>query len=122
MLKTIQERLAMLSADVRLVSAREAREELIANGGALIDVREPTENSESPVPTALLIPRGLLEMKATEQFKDPDRPLYLHCGTGVRAQLAAEQLSVMGYTRVAAITNGIKDVQAAFTDGASSSI
>jgi len=109
----------MLSDEVRLVTASEARQELSENGGVLIDVREPAENSESPVNGALLIPRGLLEMKATEQFKNPDRPLYLHCGSGVRAQLAAEQLAVMGYTQVSAITNNVSEVQAVFNQGES---
>lgn len=114
MLKSIQERLAGLPAELRTVTAAEAKAELADNKGALIDVREPSEMAEAPVPASFIIPRGVLEMKVLEQFKNPDKPMYLHCASGVRAQLAGEQLLAMGYTNVTAIVSNIKDIQATF--------
>ncbi len=114
MLKSIQERLAQLPESLRTVTATEAKQELEANKGALIDVREPSELADSPVSSSFTIPRGVLEMKALDQFKDPDKPLYLHCASGVRARLAAEQMIKMGYTNVSAIVSDIKDIQDTF--------
>ncbi|WP_018982033.1 rhodanese-like domain-containing protein [Salinimonas chungwhensis] len=114
MLKSIQERLEALPETLRTVTAEEARKELAENKGALIDVREPSELADSPVPASYTIPRGVLEMKALDQFKNPDKPLYLHCASGVRARLAGEQLIAMGYTNVTALISDIKDIQKAF--------
>ena len=114
MLRSVQERLSQLPKSIRTVTATEAKQELDENKGALIDVREPSELADSPVNSSFTIPRGVLEMKALDQFKAPDKPLYLHCASGVRAQLAAEQLLKMGYTNVSAIVNDIKDIQNTF--------
>ena len=62
------------------------------------------------------IPRGVLEMKITEVCPDANAPIYLHCASGGRARLAAEQLLRMGYLRVAAISCNIDDVCRAFQD------
>ena len=67
-------------------------------------LRESAEVANQPVPSALHIPRGVLEMKALEQFKDASAPLYIHCASGVRAKLAAEQLIKMGYENVSVVT------------------
>ncbi len=114
MLKSIQERIQALPHEIRKVSAAEAAAEIDSNQGVLIDVREPSESAEKTIRSAFIIPRGVLEMKTLEKFKDPDRPLYLHCASGVRAQLGAEQLHYMGYTNVTAIVSDIKAVQQAF--------
>lgn len=90
--------------NLRTVSAEQAASECRINSGILIDVRESAEVANQPVPSALHIPRGVLEMKALEQFKDASAPLYIHCASGVRAKLAAEQLIKMGYENVSVVT------------------
>ncbi|MEW9796568.1 rhodanese-like domain-containing protein [Alteromonas sp. CYL-A6] len=113
MVLTIPERLQKIPAAVRKVTAAEAKAECEQNGGVVIDVRESAEREENPVSGSVHIPRGVLEMKACEQFRDPQTPIYIHCASGVRAQLAAEQLHNMGYDRVSAITcdlTKVKDV------------
>ncbi|MCW8090274.1 rhodanese-like domain-containing protein [Alteromonas sp. ASW11-130] len=107
----MQQRLQSISPTVRKVTAKEAAKECAKNNGTVIDVREPSECETSPSTANINIPRGVLEMKVVEQFKNPDHPFYIHCASGVRAQLAAEQLLKMGYTTVNAITCDIKTIE-----------
>ncbi|MBT3136741.1 rhodanese-like domain-containing protein [Alteromonas sp. ALT199] len=104
MLIDIKSRINNIDFDIRSVTAEQAFSELQHNNGTLIDVREASEVEKQPVPTALHIPRGILEMKALERFKDASTPLYIHCASGIRAKLAAEQLMNMGYDRVSVVT------------------
>ncbi|QJR82320.1 rhodanese-like domain-containing protein [Alteromonas pelagimontana] len=114
MLLTIEDRLAAIPGAIRRVSAQEAAEESSSNKGIIVDVRETAEQETAPVPSAIRFSRGMLEMKMLQAYPDPSLPVYLHCASGVRALLAAEQLVKMGYENVSAITSNIKDVQQAF--------
>lgn len=113
MLKTVPELLAAIEPPVRKISAQEAAAECANNGGIVIDVREPAEHMSSPAPGAINIPRGVLEMKVLELFKDADKPIYLHCASSARAQLAAAQLAKLGYTNVSVMTCSVPDIQQA---------
>lgn len=104
MLKTIPQLIAIASENQRKVSAEQAQNEINENKGLLIDVREPAEHAVSNAIGAINLPRGVLEMKLLEIEKDPNRALYLHCATGGRATLAAEQLSRIGYNNVTVIS------------------
>jgi len=95
---------------VRRVEAAIGFSESQRENGLVIDVREPGEVSAKPVKGSVNIPRGVLEMKISELTKDADKAIYLHCGTGARATLAAEQLQRMGYTKVTAISSGIDEI------------
>lgn len=103
-LKTIPELVAEIRSTLRCLSAQEAKEEITKNQGVLIDVREPAEVAEKPVLGSTNIPRGVLEMKMLEQHSEPNMPIYIHCATGARATLAAEQLKRLGYQQVTIIT------------------
>jgi rhodanese-related sulfurtransferase len=109
----MQERIKAITASIRSVTAADAAVECETNGGLIIDVREPAEYSNSPAEGAINIPRGVLEMKMLELAKDPQKPLYLHCASGMRAMLAAEQLVNMGYENVAVITCPVPTIQKA---------
>lgn len=113
MLLTIKQRLERIPYPIRTVSAEEAKTECAQNGGTVLDVREAAEREKSPVEGSLHIPRGVLEMQALERFKDADTPLYLHCASGARAKLAAEQLIALGYQNVTAISCELAAVQSA---------
>tara|TARA_R110002110_G_scaffold406421_1_gene626285 strand:- start:86439 stop:86789 length:351 start_codon:yes stop_codon:yes gene_type:complete len=104
MLKTIPELIQDIRPGLRCVSAETARAELNNSGGVLIDVREAAEVSQQPVSKAVPIPRGVLEMKVSEQFPDAEHPIYVHCASGARATLAGEQLHRIGYQRISVIT------------------
>ena len=73
-------------------------------------MRESAEHLSAPAIGAINIPRGVLEMKILEIVKDPERPIYLHCASSLRATLAAEQLARIGYTKVSVITCKIDEV------------
>ena len=103
MLKPAAELLAEISDDLRIIDAALAREELGGNDGLLIDVREPGEAEALPNPAAVNVPRGLLEFQVPPMAPTPERPIYLHCASGGRARLGAEQLARLGYANVTVI-------------------
>lgn len=104
MLKTLPLLLQQATQNVQLISAKKAAADLNKNKGLLIDVRESAEHFASPAIGAINIPRGVLEMKILEIEKDPQRPIYLHCASSLRASLAAEQLARIGYENVSVIS------------------
>ena len=119
MLKTVPELVAEARTHLRCVDATTAMAEIRANGGTIVDVREPVEVSNLAAPRSVHIPRGILEMKIGEAVPDAGHPLYLHCATGGRATLAAQQLVNMGYENVSVVTcpaNTVAEVQATFVD------
>lgn len=119
MLKTVPDLVAEARTHLRCVDATTAMQEIRANGGTIVDVREPVEVSNLAAPRSVHIPRGILEMKIGEVVPDAGHPLYLHCATGGRATLAAEQLVKMGYENVSVVTcpaDTVCEVQAAFVD------
>lgn len=78
----------------------------------LIDVREPSEHQQKSVPDAINIPRGVLEMQMLQRYPNAEQTIYLHCASGGRAILAAEQLLRMGYKNTIAITCPIEKIVA----------
>ena len=105
MLKPIPQLVQEIRSTVRCVTAQEAQEEILLSGrGVIIDVREAVEVSDRPTPLSVSIPRGVLEMKAATLYPDPHEVIYVHCASGARATLAAEQLVRLGYTQVSIIT------------------
>ena len=104
MLTTLPELIASARAELHCLDAKTAMQELQQTVGTIIDVREPMELEASPAPQSINIPRGVLEMKVLDLIPEAEHPIYLHCATGARATLAAEQLKRLGYTRVTVIT------------------
>ncbi len=80
----------------------------LANGGAVIDVREPGEYQLGHLPGAVNIPRGVLEFKIGDNatLANKDLPIVLYCKTGGRAALSAVNLQRMGYTQVRSLAGG----------------
>ena len=110
MLRTVPELLAEVRAELRLLDAQAAMLEVANNSGTVIDVREPAEVQAKPAPASMNIPRGVLEMLVTEKITDADHPIYIHCASGARATLAAEQLERIGYKSVTVISCPIDSV------------
>jgi rhodanese-related sulfurtransferase len=107
MLKSIPELVAEVVGNVERISMEHA---IRIENVVLIDVRETLEVSKQPVAGSISIPRGVLEMKITEHTQDPATPICVHCATGGRAALGAEQLMRIGFTNVKAIKCGIDDI------------
>ena len=119
MLKTVPELVAEARAGLRCVDAATALGEIKENDGAIIDVRELVEVNNLAAPQSVHIPRGILEMKIADVIPDENHPIYLHCASGGRATLAAQQLENMGYTQVSVVTcpiNTVKELQEMFVE------
>ncbi len=109
-LRPLAELIAELRSELRCLEAMACIDEIQATGGLIIDVREVGEVAAEPTPHSVNLPRGILEMKITDLAGDPEHPIYLHCATGGRATLAAEQLARLGYTRVTVMTSPLAQV------------
>ncbi len=81
------------------ISHKEAKD-LIDSGVTIIDVREPYEYAEAHIEGAKNIPLAGLENLITEAAPDKDKPLLVHCLSGMRSQAGAKKLIALGYTKV----------------------
>mgnify|MGYP003386072186 CR=1 FL=1 len=102
MLQSIPDMIKEIRSNQRCITAEQALVEL-ANGEGVFMEAKPSAASTS-------IPRGILEMKMAAQFPNHETPVYVHCATGARATLAAEQLKRLGYTHVSVVTCSIDDI------------
>ena len=113
MLKSVSELVVEVSAQVEQISMEQA---LKIENVLVVDAREPSEVSQRPIAGSTNIPRGVLEMKITELTQDPSTPICVHCASGVRAVLAAEQLMRIGFTNVKAISSGVDHISSVVGD------
>lgn len=72
----------------------------------LIDVREKDEHERGTIPNALLIPRGLLELKIEDQIPQKDQEVVVYCAGGNRSALAAKTMADLGYKKVHSLIGG----------------
>lgn len=114
MLKTIPEVIAEAMKSLNTITAADAAKKCKHNNGIIIDVREPAEFAEKAASNTINIPRGLLEMKMLQMYPDENLAIFIHCATGARATLAAEQLNRVGYKNVWVITCMLEDVCCVF--------
>ncbi len=71
------------------------------NNGQIIDVRTPQETLEGYLPTSININfKSDAFLDSVFAKTDRDKSLFLHCGSGRRAKLAAEKLVENGYKSV----------------------
>ncbi|WP_043264747.1 rhodanese-like domain-containing protein [Streptomyces sp. CT34] len=75
-----------------------------ADGGQLIDVRNPAEYAEGALPGARNIPLAALLDRIGEL--DPDRPVVLYCRSGNRSVIAAALLEARGFDEVSDVAGG----------------
>lgn len=75
----------------------------------LVDVREDNEWHKAHFPNAVHLGKGVIERDVETHFPDKDTPLLLYCGGGFRSVLAAYNLQLMGYTKVASLIGGYRD-------------
>ena len=92
---------------------------------ALVDVREGSELAQGMIPSAVHIPRGVLEGVVSSTGWGRDQPIVLYCSVGGRSALAAAALRRMGYTRASSLAGGFDEWRArglpwAVPDGAHS--
>ena len=111
---TLKDMMAAAQAAVEKIDVEKAQE-LAAEGGLLLDIRDAPELQKSGRAVgAHHIPRGMLEFRADPDspYADPelrrDRTILVFCASGGRAFLAGKLLKDMGYERVYNI-GGFKD-------------
>ncbi|HEV8574660.1 MAG TPA: rhodanese-like domain-containing protein [Dehalococcoidia bacterium] len=79
-------------------------DEMIKDGAAVIDVREPHEYTTGHVPGATLIPVNSVYARREELPQDKD--LIFVCAVGQRSALAAEMAAAAGFTRLFNLEGG----------------
>ncbi|MGH8443394.1 MAG: rhodanese-like domain-containing protein [Nevskiaceae bacterium] len=87
--------------------------QLVKSGAVLLDVRTQEEWDEGHVKAARFAPWQTLELSSAALPKDKNTPIVTYCRSGARAQLAAQKLRGLGYTRVVAMEGGLADLEAA---------
>ena len=108
---TAAEQVSAARAEIENLSADVVATE-IENGAVLVDLREADEVAAGMIPSAIHIPRGMLEFRAdpTSPYHDerlaPDKRVLLHCASGGRSALGASALKSLGYDNVAHLDGG----------------
>ncbi|BAU28465.1 CoA-disulfide reductase [Aneurinibacillus soli] len=86
-------------------------DDIVADGGLLIDVREPIEREMGFIPGSINIPLGDIRERMDEIPKE--KPVYVSCQVGLRGYLAARILRQYGY-QVYNVDGGYKTYSNAF--------
>ncbi len=71
----------------------------------IVDVRSLREWKEGHIPGAIHIPLGVLA-EQSEQLQNADRPILVHCQSGLRSAIAASLLRRLGFDRVMDMSGG----------------
>jgi sulfur-carrier protein adenylyltransferase/sulfurtransferase len=77
-----------------------------AGSYALLDVRQPSEYSQTHLPGAKLIPLSQLDTAVSQL--DPQKPVIVYCAIGGRSRVAAQLLAGRGFGEVYNLKGGIK--------------
>jgi molybdopterin/thiamine biosynthesis adenylyltransferase len=100
-------------ASIREVDAAEADALRRERRAVVVDVREPDEVEQGAIPEAILLPRGLLELRIEETVRDKTRPVVVYCAGGARSAFAAAALGELGYEEVVSLAGGFAAWQGA---------
>lgn len=73
----------------------------------LLDVRESDEARDGTIPSAVVLPRGLIEAHVEQVVPDRETEIFVYCDAGNRSALVAEVLGRMGYTHVHSLAGGL---------------
>ena len=108
--KTVAQMLAEAAAVVPFMSLEELKARIAREGCDLIilDVRERDAYEAGHIPGARLLPRGQLELRASEDLPDPTRRILAYCEFGRISTLAAATMREMGFQRAVALDGGMK--------------
>jgi len=89
------------------VSVEVAREAIAKSSALVIDIREPSEQTNGVAPGALLIPMGQLEAKLATLLKSKAEPIILICATQNRSSKLADTLQAAGYSQTSYVQGGM---------------
>ena len=83
------------------ISPKEAKEIIDSDEAVtVLDVREPYEFKSGHIQNAVLLPSGVLPVKAADVLPDKDAKILVYCLSGARSAGSARKLVKMGYTNV----------------------
>lgn len=111
---TVKDMVTTARAGIENLTPAELAAEVDEGDVLLVDVREPTETAGDIIPTAVLVPRGMLEFYAdarTEYHMAVFQPLVrviVYSAGGSRSALAAASLQRLGYHDVAHLDGGYR--------------
>ncbi len=74
----------------------------------LLDVRTEEEYNEKRLPNSILIPVEGIDKDVPAKLTDKNAAVFVYCTTGGKSAIAAEVLTLMGYTKVYDL-GGIED-------------
>jgi len=104
---TFQDMIQKTKSEISEITGEQLQSKLQSNPEVtVIDVREKEEQELGALPKALLLPRGLLELKIEEAAPNHEEELVLYCGSGTRSALAAKSLKDLGYRNVHSLIGG----------------
>jgi glyoxylase-like metal-dependent hydrolase (beta-lactamase superfamily II)/rhodanese-related sulfurtransferase len=108
--RTVAQLIAAAREKVPFMSMAEVQRRIGSNAGSLVilDVREQEAFSTAHVPGAINIPRGQLELRVNDVFKDPSQRIVVYCELGIISTLAAATLKDLGFDRAVALDGGFK--------------
>jgi phage shock protein E len=81
------------------VSAKEASEYL-KKGAMVVDVRSADEFNSGHLLQAYNMPLDRVDVLLPGAVKDKNKPIMLHCGSGIRSGMAKKKLEELGYKNV----------------------
>jgi rhodanese-related sulfurtransferase len=108
--KTVAQMLAEAAAVVPFMSLAELKNRIDSGACDLIilDVRERDAYEAGHIPGARLLPRGQLELRASDDLPDPTKRILAYCEFGRISTLATATLREMGFQRAVALDGGMK--------------
>ncbi len=104
---TTQDFVAAAKAEIKECDIHQAAAK-IKQGALPLDVREPQEFMQGHIPSAVDVPRGVLEFRidAHPKLQNKDQEILVYCQAGGRGALAAKTLQDMGFTNVTNMAGG----------------
>lgn len=100
----------MTKPEIKTIDVHELKSKMESESDCcLIDVRELEEWHDIRIPGALHIPKDQISVIIQTKVVDPDKPVYLHCRSGVRSLYAAQCMIDLGYQQVYSVNGGIME-------------
>ena len=87
---------------------------IIKNGGLVIDTRTPLEFGIHHIEGAINIPQVEMRKRLNELPSDKTKPIYLYCNIGHTGYLAVQILKGNGYTNIYNLAGGLKIYSAVY--------
>ena len=88
-----------LKTSVIDLGVKEYKRRRLSGKAVLLDVRTEEEYSEGHIPGSINISLQDID-KVTSVIENKDRPIYVHCQSGIRSSQARDRLRELGYTNI----------------------